>query len=107
MSDGYKPFVINIKRISKEKNLTQKELSQITGIGEKSMSRYFTGASSPNLLSLVAIADALGVSCDELLGRNDVDATIRQAIQNEDIKHIVLELDKDPELLEKFKKMFS
>ena len=107
MADGYTQFIVNIKRITKQKNLTQKELSKLTGIGEKAMSRYFTGTASPNLENLVKLADALYVSCDELLGRNDIDAVIRQAIQNDDIKHIVLELDKNPDLLEKFKKMFS
>jgi transcriptional regulator with XRE-family HTH domain len=107
MAESYKAFVDNLRRITKEKKISQVELADLIGISKSTLGHYFTGNTSPSLEILVKIADALNVSCDELLGRNDVDAVIRQAIQNEDIKHIVLELDKDPKLLEKFKKMFS
>ena len=107
MAESYKVFVDNLRKFTKEKKISQVELADLIGISKSTLGHYFTGNTSPSLEILVKIADALGVSCDELLGRNDVDAAIRQAIQNEDIKHIVLELDKDPELLEKFKKMFS
>ena len=57
-----------IQSMLNEKNITRKEFSAMTGLTEAAISRYCTGAREPKAVTLAAIANALGVSVDELLG---------------------------------------
>lgn len=57
-----------IKMIMEEKDLTQKELSQMANITEASMSKYLSGDRTPRIDVIVNIANALEVSVDSLLG---------------------------------------
>lgn len=62
------------QRISKARrylNLKQKELAQMTGITEASLSRYENGVREPKSAILSKLADALEVSPDYLLGFTD------------------------------------
>ena len=43
------------------KNVTQTELSKMTGLGKSSISQYLSGKNKPNTKALNAIATALGV----------------------------------------------
>ena len=62
--------MFQLKRIRKSRHMTQKELSQITGASDSSLSLYENGKQQPDLEMLVKIADALCVSVDELLNHN-------------------------------------
>ncbi len=53
--------------LRKEKNLTQSELAEKLGVTNKAVSKWETGESYPETAQLVPLADALGVSVDELL----------------------------------------
>lgn len=53
------------------KNLTQKELSEKTGISEVSISRYLNGKHRPTSEILILLADELDCTIDFLLGRTD------------------------------------
>lgn len=59
-----------IRLVRQQKNLSQKELSEKSGVNLKSLSRYELGVSIPPADVLKAIADALGVSSDALLEDN-------------------------------------
>lgn len=61
--------VCSLKRIRKERGLTQGELSELTGIDRISITRYETGKITPGGKALRKLARVLGVSLDELLGR--------------------------------------
>jgi transcriptional regulator with XRE-family HTH domain len=50
-----------------QKNLSQAELAELSGVNNKSLSRYELDTSIPPSDALKAIADALGVSSDALL----------------------------------------
>lgn len=60
---------IKIAEIRKEKGLSQEQLSEMSGVSRVTIARLETGCSSPKLPTLKAIADALGVSIDDLIDR--------------------------------------
>ncbi len=91
-----------IRLYRQQKNLSQAELADISGVNNKSLSRYELDTSIPPADALKAIADALGVSTDSLLSDDNI--TIKdkellkrfQAIQdmdNEDKTMIIKFLD--------------
>ena len=63
-------FSENLANVRRSKNLTQAEIARQAGIPVRSYQRYESGEQEPTLSKLTAIADALGVSIDELVGRN-------------------------------------
>lgn len=54
-----------------EKNLTQKELSGLSGISEPSLCRYLKGQIEPRMDIIQNLARALNVSVDYLLGESE------------------------------------
>ena len=56
-----------IKEMLDEKNISQKQLSDITGITESAISHYVKGDRVPRGTNLVKIAKALGTTADDLL----------------------------------------
>ena len=56
-----------ISNLRKEKNLTQKELSENLNVSDKAVSRWETGKGFPDVISLLALSDFFGVSVNELL----------------------------------------
>jgi len=59
----------NIKRLKKEKNLTNDALSELSGISLGTLNKLLAGATEdPKLSTLLALKKALGVSMDEMLG---------------------------------------
>jgi len=67
----------NIRQIRKEHKLTMKELGEIIGVAESTISMYETGNREPDLNTLSQIADYFNVTVDYLLGR-DLPANTRQ-----------------------------
>lgn len=57
-----------IKELANSKKISQKKLSDLTGLTESSISRYINGTRTPNASALNKIAKALGTSSDFLLG---------------------------------------
>lgn len=58
-----------LKRLRKEKNMTQPELAQCLGISRSAVSMYEIGSREPDLETLEAIADFFNVDMDMLTGR--------------------------------------
>ncbi len=61
-----------IKMLMEERHLSQKELAGLAGITEASMSKYLSGDRTPRIDVVVNLANALGVTTDELIG-NEVE----------------------------------
>lgn len=59
-----------IKVILEEKNISQKQLANMTGITESSISHYVNGDRVPRGANLVKIAEALETTADDLLSEN-------------------------------------
>lgn len=60
-----------IAEIRRERGYTQDELAEMSRLSRVTLARYETGVIEPGVLALGRIADALGVSTDELLCRVD------------------------------------
>lgn len=56
-----------IAQLRKEKGLTQKQLSEILGVSDKTISHWEREESAPDISILPVLAETLGVSVDELL----------------------------------------
>jgi len=62
-------FAYNLKMIMEEQNLSQTDLSNLTGIGKPSFSQYLSGRHLPHKKRIAEIANALGVSIGRLTAR--------------------------------------
>ena len=60
----------NIKRLRREKDLTQETLAEFLGVTFQSVSNWERGESFPDITILPEIASFFKVSVDELLGVN-------------------------------------
>ena len=72
-----------IKGLMDEKNINQKQLSELSGITESSVSRYLKGERTPRIDIVVNFAKALGVEVDYLLDEGKVDTpfeSVKKAI---------------------------
>jgi len=67
----------NIKRIRKEKGITQKKLGELTNIAEPNIRKYENGKQNPKMETLIKIAKALGVHLKDL-----VDNSVWQEFDN-------------------------
>lgn len=57
----------NIRKLRKEKNLTQKQLGELCGMYESQIRKYELGKANPKLETVRKIASALGVYMNELI----------------------------------------
>jgi DNA-binding XRE family transcriptional regulator len=57
----------NVRRLRKERELTQIELGQAVGVGQTSIANIESGNQVPSLPLAVKLAEVLGVSLDELV----------------------------------------
>lgn len=64
-------YLRNLKAIRNQRGLTQSQLADILGIEQPTVQRY-EGGRSPSLSQAIEIADALGVSLNELVSDGDV-----------------------------------
>ncbi len=61
-------IALNIRNKLHERNMTQKTLSELTGITRSTLARILSNESDPSLEQGILIAKALGVSLDSLAG---------------------------------------
>ena len=86
-------FAENLKKIISQRGTTQREIAEKLGVTETTISRYVTTGPkgrTPNVESLVALAQVLNVSLDTLVGV-EPPATARQA---PDVKILVSAYEK-------------
>ena len=58
----------NIRRLIKENHITQAALAEAVGTSRQQIGAFVNGRHSPNTITLVKIADVLGVTQYDLLG---------------------------------------
>lgn len=63
-------FAENLKRLRKEKNVTQEKFSEVLGVTAQSVSRWELSVCYPDIEMLPAIANYFGVTVDELLSND-------------------------------------
>jgi transcriptional regulator with XRE-family HTH domain len=61
-----RPIHARIAALRAEKGLSQRDLAKIVGVDETAVSHWETGSSAPNGRRLPIVAQALGVTIDEL-----------------------------------------
>lgn len=59
--------MLKIREYRKKKGLSQKDFSEKLGLSQNSMSQYETGTREPGVVTLVQIAEELGITVDELI----------------------------------------
>lgn len=60
-------FSDNLYDMMQERKVTQRELSEMTGLAESTISKYINGTNIPKATSIVNIAIALDCTTDELI----------------------------------------
>lgn len=58
----------NLKRLRKEKRLTQKKLAEISGVSENAIKQYETNKRTPRIEQLTLLAEALDTTTSNLMG---------------------------------------
>lgn len=61
-------FVKRVKQLMERDHISQKELAQLSGISESSISRYLSGSKEPRMDILANIAKAFNTTVSNLLG---------------------------------------
>ena len=87
-----------IKALREDKDLRQIDVSRATGIDQRTLSNYETGKTNPDSFAIVKLSEFFEVSCDYLLGVNDVAITDRAALKKE-INEIRKRLDQISKLI--------
>lgn len=64
-------FLMRLKELRKQKNISQLKLAMDLGMNQTSISRYENGERQADHETLIAFADYFKVSVDYLLGRTD------------------------------------
>ena len=76
-----------IKRLRKERNLTQEELAEQLNISAQAISKWENGTSMPDISQVVPLANYFGVSTDTLFSResknDDAVKSLVQAVEND------------------------
>ena len=81
-----------IRRLRKERNLTQEELAEQLNITYQAVSRWENGTGMPDISQVVPLARVFGVSTDVLFGIYDTDAVAdKESILDELNAYSVLE----------------
>jgi transcriptional regulator with XRE-family HTH domain len=62
-------FGAALARLRDDREWTDYRLAQEAGVGQIGLSRLIAGERDPQLSTLLRLADALGVTLDELVGR--------------------------------------
>lgn len=70
MKMNYSDIGRRIRKVRRDKHMTQEQLAEIIGVGTTHISHIETGNTIASMKLFVAIVDALGVSADELLRDN-------------------------------------
>ncbi|MBE6649827.1 MAG: helix-turn-helix transcriptional regulator [Ruminococcaceae bacterium] len=65
-------FSENLRRLRKEKDITQEELSTFIGVSSQAISKWERGEGYPDITFLPSIASFFNVSIDELFGMNEI-----------------------------------
>ncbi len=78
-----------ISDLRKEKNLTQKQLSEKLNVSDKAISRWETGKGFPDVNSLVALSEFFEVSVNELLAGKRIESEILSDIADKNVIDVI------------------
>lgn len=87
MELDYREIGRNIRRYRREKGMKQKGLAEMVNISDQHMSHIENASTQLSLPTLIAIANALEVDCNTLLGQTLYGA--QSAILRQELEHIL------------------
>ena len=87
-------FGDRLRRLRKERKLTQKELACLIGVKNSVISFYEVGDRTPSLEVLVKLSKALHVSTDVLLGLDKSETVDVAGLSEEDKQYIQYLIDR-------------
>ncbi|MBZ3666648.1 helix-turn-helix domain-containing protein [Pseudomonas monteilii] len=95
-------FAETLARLRAEKGLTQRQLGSSAGVAWSMISKYESGQSTPRLKILMRLAEALGVSVEELQGQAPESRTVTLILEEPGGDDMPLTIDRSAlELLQK------
>lgn len=65
-------FGRTLRRLRRDRDLTQKKLASIINVTQQQITHYETGRNEPEFNTIIALADFFEISLDELFGRKAV-----------------------------------
>ena len=80
-----------IRSIRKEKQLTQREVADILGVSDKTVSKWETGNGLPEVSLMLPLCDILGISVNELLSGEMLDESVYRKKAEENIMSLMKE----------------
>lgn len=75
-----KEFGQNLASLLEKRGVSQSELAKRTGLTTAAISRYITGKREPRGFVVAQIAEAIGVTADELLGLPSSESSLSSAV---------------------------
>lgn len=96
----------NIKRLRREKNITQETLAEILGVSCAAVSKWERGDTYPDITLIFPLADFFGISVDELLGYNSAraEAEIEEIFRQHNVLFCADKTEEMIDLMRKAKK---
>lgn len=85
-------FPDTLRELRKSRGLTQVRLSELLEVSPRVYNRWENGSAAPRLDTLVKIADILGVTLDELVGRSE--PTSEVVVQNPRLHELYRQIDR-------------
>lgn len=95
-----------LEDLKTQRNLTNKEISELTGISQPTIGRIFNGQVEPSFENVAAIVRAIGGSLDELAGIHKSESQEIQALRRE-IHILRVENDAEKKQLESYEKVIG
>ena len=92
-------FSARLRHVRERKDLSQAELAEKAGLQPSAISHFETGRRAPSFANLRALADALSVSTDYLLSRQD-EPTVAGPASEEMFRHLSGMSDEDQAFIE-------
>ena len=75
----------NIRKLRKERNLTQEELAELLNITSQAVSKWENETGMPDISQIIPLASIFGVSIDTLFGKTNLS-------EQNDVERIIEEL---------------
>jgi len=91
-------FALNLKRIRKEKKMTQEDLAKSIGVSRSAIGMYESGAREPDYETLEALADVFNIRMDDLAGSATHSTTEETSDRTYDLDQLRERLHKSPGL---------
>ncbi len=95
MDVAMKEFAERLRALRTARKLTQARLAQLLAVDPRVYNRWERGAATPQLDTVVKIADILQVSLDELTGRQELAG--EPTVRNPELHALVRQVDQLPD----------